>query len=129
MKQELGIGIVRLRCRSGFLDTVARLNIALERRHLKVVAEVDHSGDAALVGIPMPDTKLFIFGNPAAGTPLMLSAPLTALDLPLKALIYEEEGVVWIAYNSPDYLQQRHGFPNALLKNISAIRDICEEAA
>ena len=129
MNDELGWGIVRLRCRSGFLDTVARLMAALQRRHLKVLAEIDHSRDAAAVGMPMPASKLFIFGNPAAGTPLMLCAPLTALDLPLKALIYEDRNEVWIAYNSPAFLQQRHGFPTALLNNISGIREICEEAA
>jgi uncharacterized protein (DUF302 family) len=129
MDDELGWGIVRLRCRYGFLDTVTRLMAALQRRHLKVLAEIDHSRDAASVGMLMPATKLFIFGNPEAGTPLMLCAPLTALDLPLKALIYEDGNEVWIAYNSPAYLQQRHGFPDALLKNVSGIREICEEAA
>ncbi len=129
MNVELGWGIVRLECRSGFLDTVTRLKAALRRRQLKLLAEIDHSGDAALVGMPMPATRLFIFGNPAAGTPFMLCAPSTALDLPLKALVYEEGEAVWIAYNSPEYLQQRHGFPNALLNNISGIREICEEAA
>jgi uncharacterized protein (DUF302 family) len=129
MDDELGWGIVRLRCRSGFLDTVTRLMAALQRRHLKVLAEIDHSRDAASVGMPMPPTKLFIFGNPESGTPLMLCAPSTALDLPLKALIYEDGNEVWIAYNSPAYLQQRHGFPDALLKNVSGIREICEEAA
>ncbi len=67
----------------------------------------------------LPATKLFIFGNPAAGTPLMLCAPLTVPDLPLKVLVYAEGDEVCIAYNSPAFLQQRHGFPGALLKNIS----------
>jgi uncharacterized protein (DUF302 family) len=129
MNDKLGMGIVRLRCRSGFLDTVKRLMAALQRRYLTLLAEIDHSGDAASVDLRMPATRLFIFGNPVAGTPLMLSAPSTALDLPLKALVYEDGEAVWIAYNTPEYLQQRHGFPNALLKNISGIREICEEAA
>ena len=122
-------GIVQLRCRSGFLDTVERLMVSLKRRHLKLLAVIDHSGDAASVGMPMPATRLFIFGNPAAGTPLMLSAPSVALDLPLKALVYEEADTVWIAYNSPEYLQQRHDFPDSLLTNIGGIREICGEAA
>lgn len=129
MDGEFGSGIVRLKCRSGFLDTRTRLLAILRRRRLKVSAEIDHSGDAAAVGMPLAPTRLFIFGNPAAGTPLMLCAPSTALDLPLKALVYQDGDDVWIAYNSPEYLQQRHGFPSALLKNISAIREICEEAA
>jgi uncharacterized protein (DUF302 family) len=128
MKDDLGWGIVRLECRSGFRETVARLEIALERRHLRVLAEIDHSGDAASVGISMPATRLFIFGNPVAGTPLMLQVPLAALDLPLKALVFEEGGSVWIAYNSPEYLQHRHGFSDILLTNVSGIREICQEA-
>ena len=129
MNDEMGTGIVRLRCRSRFKDTVARLKDALRSRHLKLVAEIDHGGDAALIGMSMPATKLFIFGSSAAGTPIMLSAPLSALDLPLKALVFEDGEAVWIAYNSPEYLQQRHGFPNALLKNVSGVREICEQAA
>ncbi len=110
------------------LETVVRLKAALERRNLRLLAEIDHSNHASSVGISMPATRLFIFGNPVAGTPLMLHAPLAALDLPLKVLVHEEEGSVWIAYNSPEYLQQRHGFSDVLLKDISAIREICEEA-
>lgn len=129
MTEELGCGIVRLKCQYGFQDTVTRLMASLRRRHLKLLAEINHSGDAAAVGMPMPATRLFIFGNAAAGTPLMLCAPSTALDLPLKALVYEDGQAVWIAYNTPEYLQQRHRFPNALLKNVNGIREICEEAS
>ena len=128
MDREYEHGIVRLRCRSDFSETVARLVQALQRRNLKLIAKIDHSADAALVNLLMPNTKLFIFGNPAAGTPVMLSAPSSALDLPLKALVYENEEGVWISYNSPEYLRERHGFSDSLLKNISGIREICREA-
>jgi uncharacterized protein (DUF302 family) len=72
---------------------------------------------------------LLIFGNPKGGTPLMLAAPSTAIDLPLKALVWEDaDGKVWLSYNSPDYLQQRHGFPADLEKNIAAIEPLLAQA-
>ena len=70
----------------------------------------------------MHPTKLLVFGNPKAGTPLMIAAPTVAIDLPLKALIWEDsDGDVWISYNSPEYLQQRHQFPADLIKNIAGV--------
>src|SRR3989441_6232334 len=82
-------------------------------------ALVDHSGEAAKVGITMPPTKLLIFGTPKAGTPLMLAAPSVAIDLPLKILVSEDaQGRAWLSYNSPAYLQERHGVPQGLLPNI-----------
>ena len=70
----------------------------------------------------MPPTKLLIFGSPKAGTPIMLAAPSSALDLPLKILVREDtDGKVWIAYNSPAYLQQRHGIPPELLPNLAVV--------
>ena len=78
----------------------------------------------------MPNTKLLIFGNPKGGTPLMLSAPSVALDLPLKILVAEDAaGKVWISYNSPEYLQARHGFPAELLPNIAVISALAGNAA
>jgi uncharacterized protein (DUF302 family) len=80
-------------------------------------------------GLKMPPTKLLVFGNPKAGTPVMNAAPTAALDLPLKALVWQDaEGKVWLSYNSPEYLKQRHNIPDDLLKNISGIRAIAEEA-
>ncbi len=81
------------------------------------------------MGLAMKPTKLVIFGNAKAGTPLMLAAPTLALDLPLKALVWEDaEGKVWVSYNTPQYLQERHGFPENLMANIAGIRMIVEEA-
>jgi uncharacterized protein (DUF302 family) len=77
----------------------------------------------------MRPTKLLIFGNPKAGTPLMIASPSVAIDLPLKALVWEDgEGKVWLSYNSPDYLKERHRIPDELLQNIAGIGVICSEA-
>jgi uncharacterized protein (DUF302 family) len=93
-------------------------------------AEIDHSGEAAKVGLKMPDTKLLIFGNPKAGTPLMLAAPSTAIDLPLKILVREDgQGRVWVSYSSPDYLQERHGFQRELLQNVAVVEMLATKAA
>jgi len=91
---------------------------------------VDHSGEAEKAGLKMPDTKLLIFGNPKSGTPLMLASPSIALDLPLKILVAEDAtGKVWISYNSPAYLQQRHNLPADLLSNIAVIEALAANAA
>ena len=90
---------------------------------------IDHSGEAAKVGMKMPPTKLLIFGNPKGGTPLMLAAPSTALDLPLKILVSEDaQGKVWLSYNSPEYLKERHGLPSNLLSNIAVIETLAATA-
>jgi len=110
-------------------ETMERLENALKSLGIPVLARIDHSGGAAAMGIEMKPTKLLIFGNAKAGTPLMLAAPTVALDLPLKALIWEDAaGAVWVSYNTPQYLQERHGFPENLMPNIAGIRVIVEEA-
>jgi uncharacterized protein (DUF302 family) len=109
-------------------ETLLRLEAALGKRGIPILARIDHSGAAADVGLVMPTTELVIFGNAKAGTPLMLAAPTLALDLPLKALVWEDsEGKVWVSYNTPEYLRERHGFPEELLKNIAGIRVIAQE--
>jgi uncharacterized protein (DUF302 family) len=101
-------------------ETVNRLESVLAERGVQVFTVVDHSGEAEKVGMKMRPTKLVIFGNPKGGTPVMLAAPTLAIDLPLKALAWEDEnGKVWVSYNSPEYLQQRHGVPQDLMKNIA----------
>jgi uncharacterized protein (DUF302 family) len=91
---------------------------------------IDHSGEAEKVGIKMRPTKLVIFGNPKAGTPVMLAAPSSAIDLPLKILIWEDaQGKVWVSYNSPAYLQKRHGLPQDLLQNIASVETLAMRAA
>jgi uncharacterized protein (DUF302 family) len=99
-------------------ETIQRLSALLKSKGVAIFALIDHSGEAEKAGLKMRPTQLLIFGNPKKGTPLMLAAPSTAIDLPLKALVWEDaDGKVWLSYNSPDYLQQRHGFP-ADLKRI-----------
>jgi uncharacterized protein (DUF302 family) len=101
-------------------ETVERLESVLAQRGVRVFALIDHSGEAEKIGMKMRPTKLLIFGNPKGGTPAMVAVPTLAIDLPLKALIWEDEGgKVWVAYNSPEYLQQRHGVPEDLIKNIA----------
>src|SRR3977135_73810 len=103
-------------------EAVNKIKSLLVGRGITLFAVIDHSGEAETVGLKMPNTKLLIFGNPKGGTPLMLAAPGAALDLPLKILVAEDlEGKVWISYNSPEYLQGRHGFPVDLLPNIAII--------
>lgn len=110
-------------------ETLLRMEAALAQRGIPVLARIDHSGGAAAVGLQMKPTELVIFGNAKAGTPLMLSAPTAALDLPLKTLVWEDaEGKVWVSYNSPEYLQERHGFAEELKANIAGIGAIVDEA-
>ena len=101
-------------------ETVNRLESILAERGVRMFALIDHSGEAAKIGMKMRPTKLVIFGSPKGGTPVMVAAPTLAIDLPLKALVWEDEGgKVWVSYNSPEYLQQRHGVPQDLIKNIA----------
>jgi uncharacterized protein (DUF302 family) len=111
-------------------EVVAKLRTMLQAKGVTLFALVDHSGEAEKVGMKMKPTKLLIFGNPQAGTPLMLAAPTSAIDLPLKILIAEDaEGKVWVSYNSSEYLQQRHGIPKDLLPNIAAVEALAAKAA
>jgi len=110
-------------------ETLARLESILKERGVTVFARVDHSGEAEKAGLKMRPTQLLIFGSPKAGTPLMVATPSVAIDLPLKALAWEDEsGRVWLSYNAPDYLQERHGFPVELLKNIAGASALIPKA-
>jgi uncharacterized protein (DUF302 family)/uncharacterized membrane protein YidH (DUF202 family) len=110
-------------------QTVEKLTNILQTKGVTLFAVVDHSGEAEKVGMKMPPTKLLIFGSPKAGTPLMLATPGIAIDLPLKILVAEDaQGQVWVSYNSPEYLQQRHGLPADLMQNIAVVRTLAEKA-
>jgi uncharacterized protein (DUF302 family) len=123
-------GVVRLRSQHSVEETLQRLESLLKQRGVKIFACIDFSGDAAAAGLNMPAQKLLIFGNPKAGTPLMQSVPLSGLDLPFKALMYEDgDGGSAIAYNDPRYLVQRHGLPEALAANLAAVVPLIEQAA
>src|SRR5215468_4655007 len=111
-------------------ETVEKLKGMLRDKGITLFALIDHSGEAEKAGIKMRPTKLLIFGSPKAGTPLMLAAPSSAIDLPLKILIWEDaQGKVWVSYNRSDYLQKRHGFPKELEANIAAVEALAEKAA
>lgn len=118
-------GIISLPSRHSFDQTVDRVKSILQAKGITLFALIDHSGEAEKVGMKMPLTKLLIFGNPKAGTPLMLAAPSIAIDLPLKILIAEDsQGKVWVSYNSPMYLQERHKLNSELLPNIAIIEKL-----
>jgi uncharacterized protein (DUF302 family) len=110
-------------------ETLARLETIVQAKGLTILARIDHSGDAAKAGLKMRPTKLLIFGNAKSGTPLMIASPSVAIDLPLKALIWQDgEGKVWLSYNSLNYLKERHAIPENLLQNLAGIGPICAEA-
>lgn len=123
-------GFVSQRSQHSVDETVARLEKILEAKGVKLFALVDHSGEAKKAGMEMRPTKLVIFGNPAAGTPVMLAAPTIAIDLPLKILVWEDgDGVVWLSWNGPEYLEQRHHVPVELMKNLGAAAALAAKAA
>ena len=122
-------GIVNQPSKHSVDDTLGKLQHSLEAKGIAVFALVDHSGEAAKVGMKMRSTKLLIFGSPKAGTPLMLAAPSSAIDLPLKMLVWEDvEGKVWVTYNSAKYLQERHGLPEELLQDIAVVEALATKA-
>jgi len=123
-------GLVSIPSNHSVDETVEKMNGMLQAKGIALFAVVDHSGEAKKAGLKMPPTKLLIFGNPKAGTPIMLAVPSSAIDLPLKILIWEDaEGKVRVTYNSPAYLQQRHSFPPELLPNISIIETLAAKVA
>ena len=122
-------GIVSLSSERSVDATVDRLKDILHSKGVTLFALIDHSGEAEKVGAKMPPTKLLIFGSPKAGTPLMLASPSTAIDLPLKILVWEDQQrKVWVSYNSPEYLKERHGLPPELISNIAVVETLAEKA-
>jgi uncharacterized protein (DUF302 family) len=110
-------------------ETVRRLTTSLQQKGIKLFAMIDHSGEAKTAGMELRPTRLLIFGSPKAGTPIMQNTQLSGIDLPLKLLIWEDEqGQTWISWNTPEYLRQRHGFPEELKKNIAAASALAEAA-
>lgn len=122
-------GIVKKPSNHSVQQTVDALTNILKSKGVALFALIDHSGEAEKVGLKMRPTKLLIFGNPKAGTPLMLASPSSAIDLPLKVLVWEDTaGKVWLSYNSPEYLRERHGLPQELMQNIAIIEDLVTNA-
>ena len=124
-----GHGIVSKRSSYGVDETVRRFESVLNARGIMLFAAVDHSGEAEKVGLKLRPTKLLIFGNPKAGTPLMQASPLLAIDLPLKALIWEDDDRgIWVSYHDPLDLKERYAIPPDLLKNIAVIAALVDQA-
>ena len=129
MVPDNGKGLIDIPSNHSVDETVTKLEGILQAKGITLFALVDHSGEAAKAGMKMRPTKLLIFGNPKAGTPVMLAAPSSAIDLPLKILVWEDDqGKVWITYNSPTYLQTRHNLPADLLQNIAVIETLAAKA-
>src|SRR2546427_11652745 len=123
-------GLIDIRSNHSVDETVEKLKGILQAKGIALFALVDHSGAAIKGGMKMRPTKLLIFGNPKAGTPVMLAAPSSAIDLPLKILIWEDaQGKVWVSYNNAAYLQGRHSVPQELLKNIALVETFADQAA
>lgn len=121
-------GMVHVNSPHTAAETFARLEAAVTAKGIPIHARIDHSGDAAAAGLAMRFTKLLIFGIAKAGTALMVAAPTLAIDLPLKVLVWQDDqGLVWVSYNSPEYLRKRHEFPEELMKNLAAVKVIAEE--
>lgn len=129
MASPLDNGMVHLSSPYSVTETLRRLESVLQSRGLTVFCRVDHSGEAEKSGLKMQPTQLILFGSPKAGTPLMVASPTLAIDLPLKALAWEDAaGKVWLSYNSPEFLKQRHNFPDDLMKNISGVGALLQKA-
>jgi len=122
-------GIVTVPSHQSVDKTVDTLQSMLRDKGIKLFALVDHSGEAKAAGLQMRPTKLLIFGSPKAGTPLMLASPSIAIDLPLKLLVWEDSsGKAWISYNSPAYLQARHGLPQDLVQPLAGVAALANKA-
>ncbi len=122
-------GIVTVPSRHSVDQTVATLEGLLKAKDVRLFTVVDHSGGAQAAGLQMRPTKLLIFGNPRAGTPLMIASPSIAIDLPLKLLVWEDaQARVWISYNAPAYLAARHALPPELVPTLAAVGALAEKA-
>jgi len=126
---KTGDGIMSRPSRYSVPETLDRMEAALKAKGIKVFARVDHSGEAEKAGMKMPPTQLLIFGNPKAGTPVMLAAPTAAIDLPLKALAWQDnDGKVWLSYNDSEYLKRRFGLTDDAVKTIAGAGSLIEQA-
>jgi uncharacterized protein (DUF302 family) len=123
-------GLVQVESKHSYADTLSRLESAILSKGLTIFARIHFSDDAASAGLKMNPTAMIIFGNPRAGTPLMIASPTLAIDFPLKILVSKDStGKVWVSYNSPEYLRDRHHIPVDLVKNIAGIIVIAEAIA
>lgn len=123
-------GVVTILSHQSVDQAVHNLEMILQSKGVKLFCIIDHSGEAERAGLKMRSTKLLIFGNPKAGTPLMIAVPTIALDLPLKILISEgADGKTWITYNAPGFLASRHNVPPELAPALAAVEALARSAA
>ena len=126
---KAGDGIISKASKYSVPETLDRVDALLRSKGIKIFVRVDHSGEAEKAGLKMPPTQLLIFGNPKGGTPMMLAAPTAAIDLPLKALAWEDsDGKVWLSYNDPEYLKKRYGLTDEQIKTIAGTGSLIEQA-
>jgi uncharacterized protein (DUF302 family) len=124
-----GEGIISKPSKYSVPETVHRLETILTSKGIKIFTLVDHSREAEKAGLKMPPTQLLIFGNPKGGTPVMLAAPTAAIDLPLKALAWQDaKGQVWLSYNDVAYLQHRYGLSDDVMKPLAGMGAVIEQA-
>ena len=110
-------------------ETLDRLEALLHAKNITIFARVDHSGEATKAGLSMPPTQLLIFGNPKGGTPVMLANPLSAIDLPLKALAWQDStGAVSLSWTNPQFLQQRFALPQEVMPPIESLSSPIKQA-
>jgi len=122
-------GVVVLAANYPVVRTVERLESLLKANGVMIFARIDFSGDAGRAGLHMRPEQMLIFGNPKSGTPLMQAVPTVGLDLPLKALVWEDaEGRTWLAYNDPKYIVQRHAVESNLSINLAGVIPLLERA-
>jgi uncharacterized protein (DUF302 family) len=123
-------GIKWLRAADSVDASFGRLEAAVAKRGLKVFAQIDFAADAEAVGLALRPTRLLLFGNPRAGTPWIVAAPSTALDLPLRVLVREaDDGTAWVGYTTPEYLAARHGVSTTLLAQVRVVELLAAIAA
>ncbi len=128
-KEEHVVGIVTKTAPGPVSTTVAALIQSVQDRGMTVFATVDHSGEARRRGLTLRDTVVVIFGSPAAGTPVMQASPLAALDLPLKVLVWDDDGHTRVSYTDPDVMAARHHLPNDLAARLTGIGPLTDELA
>jgi uncharacterized protein (DUF302 family) len=110
-------------------ETIDRIERAITAKGMRIFARIDHGGEAKKVGLDMRPTELLIFGNPKGGTALMVARPTAAIDLPMKALAWEDtNGKVWLTYNSPELLHERHSVPAELTSRLNPVGAMLEQA-